>query len=1086
MASITAKATGGNWTVGSTWVGDVAPLASDDVIIDGTSGNITIDSGAVARSVDFNGYSGLCIHNANVTLNIGDGTAGAGNRALRMSPTMTYLKMHPQTSAIAFISTSATQQTIDWCSTTGNHTFGHTTYNASSNGSWLWNDDFISSFAGLNATLTLTKGTLNTNGKTFIGGQVTGSNSNVRTLTMGASQFYCYGVGNNCWLFATITSLTVTANTAKVWFYRSLTCFAPLIQSGTVNWNGLDLEWIGGGICTIASGGVPIFDNVTVNGGQDLGDGREDRLQQNNSWTANGTVTFNGLSQTRRLRVHSNGGVRTVTVAGGSSVTGKYVDFQNTSLSVSNNLSAIVGGAGDLGGNTNIVFASAVPKYFYSPTPGVKFYNDDTLWFLGTGGTGGQTTRPLAQDDAIFDLNSFPVAGVTVRNGVGCNQLGKNINWTGVTNNPVWDFQVDVINYGSLTLDPNMTVTSYSDAFFTMFGSGASQFFTVDFAGLQLPHTLFLINFASTNTCTLQSHFVGNALNTTLFQTTGLIDFNNKNVTTGRFQQSSGTITMGAGIFTLKGVGTIWNCAGTVNANTSEIIVDSQNVTAKTFTGGTKTYNKLTLQGNYNDTLTFSGNNSFGNTSITKTSAFSLVFTTGSTTTFTGTVTKTTGSLWNLMSTTSTAFTWSKASGSITFVDAIISKSTASGGATFTANTNSIDGGGNSGWAGFVTNPFTWTGAVDGDVSRGANWFGGSQPTTNDVAYFTGAFNINASITDIFASLNNWKGMVVTLGYTGTINSVIGTWSLGTEGLIISGGTISGMPNTSFTNNGKFRMTGGTFTPSNNWIQVSQGSTVETVFINGGTYSHANGTFTLTGSSDAILTNTSARQFYNFTTSSFTGKISGTFFVDNSFTLTTQEFNGDVSCKLSITTGALTGTGIIRITGTTMTLNATEVPQLQFNCTGTVTLSADVIVNSTLTLTAVPTVNGNTVRCKGNISTAVTTIAGTTNTSIEGTLYEQSITGAGVLIGSATINKTNGLVKLSSHMTPVDLTENFTVTQGQFNTNEYNVVFSNNLTVSEASGGLYFETMNSSTQVNGTLSGRKIKRQKLYAGIATI
>ena len=1081
----TKNSSNGNWTDGSQWVGGVAPTAADDVIIDGTSGNVTIDSGAVARSVDFNGYSGLCVHNANVTLNIGDGTAGAGNRALRMSPTMTYLKMHPQTSAIAFISTSATQQTIDWCSTTGNHVFGNTTYNASSNGSWIWNDDFISSFAGLNGTLTLTKGTLNTNGKTFIGGQVTGSNSNVRALTMGASNFYCYGVGNNCWLFATVTSLTVAANTAKLWMYRSLTNFAPLIQSGTINWNGLDVEWIGGGIQTIASGGVPVFDNVTNNGGIDLGDGREDRLQQNNSWTFTGTWTINGTSSTRRFRVHSNGGVKTVTVPNGTSVTGKYVDFQNTSLTISNNLSAIEGGAGDLTGNTNIVFTSGITKYFYSPTPGVKAYNDSSFWFTATNGVGA-TSAPLPQDDVRFDANSFPVTGITVRNGVGCERLGRHIDWTGAINSPVWDFQVDVINYGSLTLQSGMSVTSYTDAFFTMFGSGASQFFTAKFDGVQLPHTLFLINFASTNTCTLQDAFNGNSANTTLFQTTGLIDTNGKNITTGRFQQSSGTVSFGASIITLRGSGTIWNCAGTVNAGTSEIIVDSQNANAKTFTGGSKTYNKLTLQGNYADAITMSGNNSFGNTSITKTSAFSWIFTTGSTTTFTGTVTKTTGSLWNLISTTTVAFTWSKASGTVHFVDAIISKSTASGGATFTADTDCVDGGGNSGWSGFVTNPFTWTGAIDSDVSRGANWFGGVQPSTNDVAYFTGAYNINATITDIFASLNNWKGMVVTLGYTGTINSVIGTWSLGTEGLIVGGGTISNMPNTSFTNNGRFRMTGGTFTPSNNWIQASQGSTVETVFINSGTYSHANGNFTLTGSSDAIITNTSARQFYNFTTSSFTGKLSGTFFVDNSFTLANQEFNGDASCKLAITTGALTGTGIIRITGTTMTLNAQEVPNLQFNCTGTVTLSADVIVNATLTLTAVPTVNGNNVRCKGNISTAVATIAGTTNTIIEGTLFEQSVTGAGVLIGSVTLNKTNGLVKLSSHMTIVDLTENFTITQGQFNTNEYNVVFSNNLTVSETTGGLYYETLNSTTQVNGSLTGRKIKRFKLNAGLQTI
>jgi hypothetical protein len=1060
-----------------------APTSSDDVFYTNNSGvgNSIWDVSFNWRSINCTGFTGKIVHNAGVNASIGDATAGASNIALKFVAGMTYQLIHPQTSKILFISTSATQQTIDW----GGKTYGNTEYNASSNGSWLWNDAHISSIFGLNATLTLTKGTLNTNGKSYTGGQVTGSNSNVRTLTMGASQFYLYGVGNNCWLFATVTNLTVTANTAKAYLYRSLTNFAPLIQSGTKDWGGLNIEYFGGGIATIASGGVPIFNDFKVNGGVDLGDGREDRLQQNNSWTSTGAVVFNGLNSSRRLRIHSNGGTRTITVAGGSSVTGKYVDFQNTSLSISNNLASIIGGAGDLTGNTNIVFTGGITKYFYAPTAGIKSYNDSQYWFSGSGGTGSNVSAPLPQDDVRFDANSFPVTGITVRNGVGAYQLGRNINWTGVTNNPTWDFQVDVINYGSLTLASGMSVTSYTNAFFTMFGSGTSQFFTVDFAGIQMPHTLFLINFASTNTCTLQSHFVGNSANTTLFQTTGLIDFNNKNITTGRFAQSSGTITMGSGIFTLKGIGTVWNCAGTVNSNTSEIIIDSQNATAKTFTGGSKVYNKLTLQGNYNDTITFSGNNTFGNTSITKTSAFNLIFTTGSTTTFSGTVTKTTGSLWNLMSTTTTAFTWSKSSGSVTFVDAIISKSTASGGATFTANTNSINGGGNTGWTGFVTPSFMWTGAVDSDMSRGGNWFGGVAPSTNDVAIFSGLYNINATITDVFAPLANFKGMQILQGYTGVVTKILGTWELGSEGLVIDGGTLT-LPNT-FTNNGKFRMTGGTFTaPSISWTQVSQGSTVETIFVNNGTYSHNSGSVIITGSSDAILTNTSARQFYNLSTSSFTGKLSGTFFADNSMTLQSQEFNGDATVKVAFTSGSLTGTGIIRITGTNLTLNATAVYNLQFNCTGTVTLSADCIVNNTLTLTAVATCNGNTIRCKGNISTAIASATGTTNTSIEGTSTTQSISGAGVLIGDCDMNKPLGITIFSSHMALMNTGKNFSITSGQLNTNDYNIVFANNLTVNEASGGFYFETLGTSTTVNGTLTGRKIQRQKLNVGVMTI
>ena len=54
MATRTAAAGGGNWTAGATWVGGVAPTAADDAVLDATSGNVTIDSGAVCRSLDCN------------------------------------------------------------------------------------------------------------------------------------------------------------------------------------------------------------------------------------------------------------------------------------------------------------------------------------------------------------------------------------------------------------------------------------------------------------------------------------------------------------------------------------------------------------------------------------------------------------------------------------------------------------------------------------------------------------------------------------------------------------------------------------------------------------------------------------------------------------------------------------------------------------------------------------------------------------------------------------------------------------------------------------------------------------------------
>src|SRR5688572_13080142 len=158
MATITAAAGGGNWTTGGTWIGGVAPTAADDAVLDVNSGAVVINAGAVARSLDCTGYINVLTHTAGVTLALGDGTAGAGNVALRLASGMTYTLGNAATSAISFISTSATQQTI----TTGGKTLGNWTV-AGIGSSYQLTDGVTTSSA---ATVTVTAGTLDTNSQT--------------------------------------------------------------------------------------------------------------------------------------------------------------------------------------------------------------------------------------------------------------------------------------------------------------------------------------------------------------------------------------------------------------------------------------------------------------------------------------------------------------------------------------------------------------------------------------------------------------------------------------------------------------------------------------------------------------------------------------------------------------------------------------------------------------------------------------------------------------------------------------------------------------------------------------------------------
>ena len=93
MATITAAAGGGNWSATGTWVGGVVPTAADDVVLASTSGNVTIDVNSVCRSLDCQAsgnYAGTLTFSGVNYLTIGDATAGAGNRALRLSSAMTY------------------------------------------------------------------------------------------------------------------------------------------------------------------------------------------------------------------------------------------------------------------------------------------------------------------------------------------------------------------------------------------------------------------------------------------------------------------------------------------------------------------------------------------------------------------------------------------------------------------------------------------------------------------------------------------------------------------------------------------------------------------------------------------------------------------------------------------------------------------------------------------------------------------------------------------------------------------------------------------------------------------------------------
>ncbi len=678
MAVLYAKTGGGDWSAAGTWSNSSAgggdssgpPTAADDVIFELLSGNVTIDSAPVCRSIDLSSgtgsYAGTITHNSAITLTIGDGTAGAGNVALKFVAGFTYTLGSATTSAITFVSTSAAAQDVDFAG----KTTGNVTYNASSNGSWKMVGTHI---LGTAAGLTFTKGTLDTNGQTLTlssTGLFNATNSNTRTLTLGASAITC-----GTWNCGTSTGLTLNAGTssitmngtsttfsggAKTYYSVSLTGFNPILdQSNT-------------------------FTNLTRTGTAVIGD----VLSVNGNQTVTGVLTFNGNSATNRLLVlpsNALGTQRTFTNAG-ATVAASYVDLQDIALSVSTDLSAITGGCGDAGGNSGITFTTAATQTWQGTTSGS--WSNAAKW----------TSRvPLPQDDVV--ISSAFSASQTIT--VDMRRLGKSIDFTGTTGSPVFALGSNIRTFfGSLTLVSAMSVTSTERLVFQGRGSH-----TITTAGLTIPSSSTGWNFQSFGgTYTLQD-----ALTTSgaLTHTHGTLDTNGQAVSCTTFSTSASTtrtLTLGASTITLTGTGTVWNAATatglTLNANSSTIKLTDTSSTQKTFSGGGKTYNNLWYApGAGTATLNFVGSNTFNDFKDDGSAAHSVLFTAGTTSTF-ASWTGLTGSVVTIGSITASGHTLTKTGGtSVSTALAAVSRSTATPSDSWFAGSGATDGGNNSGWS---------------------------------------------------------------------------------------------------------------------------------------------------------------------------------------------------------------------------------------------------------------------------------------------------------------------------------------------------------------------------------------------------
>lgn len=680
MATIIAAAGGGNWTVGGTWVGGVAPTAADNAQLTAASGNVTIDTGAAARSLDCTTYTGTLTHNASVVFTLGDATAGAGNVALKLVAGMTFTTA--TSSNIVFSSTSVTQQTI----TTAGKTLANIGIgNGGGAPSYLLGDGLT---FGATQTLTLNAGTFNTGNFACSWGLFTiAGTANNRTITLGSSAIAITGSTGGLGVTAVgATNVTYTANTAI------FTMSAASAGLSTGNWNGASVVFTTAvGIATL--GGGPTLKDVTYNGPST----KVGLLQFSGgvTTTLTGILTLTGNSVTNRILIASGtvGSIATVSVA--TSFALSNADFRD--ITATGAAGTWTGTSmGNALGNTSITFDTPATQTHTASAGGN--WSDVTKW----------TSRvPLPQDNVIVDVNTTGTLTADMP------RLGADIDFTGFVNTASFASTANTI-YGSINLASGMTISGVqaltlsarSSKTITSNGQSFTQSVTVT---------------APSGTYTLAD----------AFSTAGILS----TVTAGTFISANFSVSASSASFTAGTTATFGTSTISLTSTTAAVVLVTFSVTAiisgasATFVVATASANSRSMQlgGQTIGTLIYTVAGSTGALSFPvnmgtigtlnfsdASNARSLLLTAGSAMTILNSfnVFGTAGKLMTVDSVTAATHTLSKASGVVSGDYLSITNSIATGGAKWYAGSNSVDNGGNTGW--IFTSPSGGSGGEGG------------------------------------------------------------------------------------------------------------------------------------------------------------------------------------------------------------------------------------------------------------------------------------------------------------------------------------------------------------------------------------
>ena len=819
-------------------------------------------------------------------------------------------------------------------------------------------------------TLTVTNGTFDTKNYNVTAGIFNSVNTNVRTINLGSSTITLNQAQG--WTFTTSTNATLNSGTSQISSTTSNYGFA----GGGLTYYNVSMTSTSVGQSDIT--GANTFNNLTITAPASAGL-TQCTLAANQ--IVNGTLTCAGTTAVRRIFVRSSvlGTARTLTVG---TLSATDCDFRDITMA-----GAAAGSsptrAGDCGGNTSITFPAA--KTVYWNLAGAQNWSA-TGWCPSSGGTPDINQFPLAQDTAVFDNTGSVTGTITIDAAWNIGTFDASarsiaMTLTTSTNTPTV--------YGNWLFGTGVTSSSTAGAI--TFGGRSTQTITSNGVTFSCPIT---VN-SSTGTVQLAAALTL-ASNLTLTLTSGTFDAVTYNVTTGLFNNNSASVAtvlkMGSGTWTLSGTGTVWN-TGTLTfyKGTANIVLSDTSTTARTFSAGTLSYNKLTIGGATGiSTLTINGNGSqFTELASTKTVAHTILLPSSFNITFgKWSVTGTAGNVVtvgpNSASTVYTIIIAGAATSGIDYLSISYCTLSSTSPGEFYVGVNSTNTIGNTNV--IFTAPPTpvtryWRGGTGTwDATTTTNWStssgglgGASVPTSADAVIFDSLSNATAYTVTCTATQLRCAALTMAGPATGNV-----TWA-GTAPLAIHGNVSLAATGITRSYSGNITLTGSstgrTFT--SNGVTLGSGITV-----NGVGCGWTLGSALDMGASGFVVTNGSfATSTYNFITGSITTNNANSKTLDfGSSTVTVGNAAGinfgtteNNRANLTLTSG----TSQLNLSSPSPTLSGNNQTFYNVSFTG-LTVAGTVVLNGANTF--------NNFTVVGQTSAGVANVSISANQTINGTL----------------------------------------------------------------------------------------------------